>query len=273
MDIVACAPIGVGGANDCLGARLAPDQARHRKRVSVVIPAFNEARRLPPYLDSIREYCSKVFGEFYEVIVVDDGGTDGIFHEYLAPLASQWKQLVVIRHRMNQGKGAAVRTGILSSSGDYILFADADGSTPIGEEAKLRLAIEGGKDIAVGSRIGSGEVRATRITVTRSLAAWAFEKLVQIYTQLPIRDTQCGFKMFRRGVAIDIFSVCFERGYLFDVFVLRFAVLRGYSIDDVEVDWHDVPGSKVRAVRDSLSMWYGLHRINRNMSRVCPRVK
>ena len=111
--------------------------------LSVVIPAYNEARRLPPYLASVRRYLDKRYPDGYEVIVVDDGSGDGL-SDVLAPLSADWPELVVMRHPENRGKGAAVRTGILAARGDLFLFADADGATPIDEEANLHEAVRAG---------------------------------------------------------------------------------------------------------------------------------
>ena len=119
-------------------------------RLSLVIPAYNEAERLPAYLLGIREHFARAqFG--YEVIVVDDGSTDGLA-TLLADLARTWKELRLVRHPQNQGRGAAIRTGSRAARGELVMYADADGATPIGEEAKLRAAMDAGADIAIGSR-------------------------------------------------------------------------------------------------------------------------
>ncbi len=119
---------------------------------SLVVPAFNERERLPPYLAEIRLHFEQQFRGHYEVIVVDDGSTDGMA-EHIGALFADWPQLRVKRFQDNEGKGAAVRTGMLTASGELLLFADADGATPIAEEARLREAIGQGADIAVGSRL------------------------------------------------------------------------------------------------------------------------
>ena len=119
-------------------------------KLTLLIPAYNEATRLPPYLCAIKEHFARN-GVSYEVIVVDDGSTDDM-STLLEKMAVQWAALRLLRHGENQGRGQAIRTGSAAARGDLVLYADADGATPIGEEAKLRAAIEQGADVAIGSR-------------------------------------------------------------------------------------------------------------------------
>src|SRR5439155_7458412 len=119
--------------------------------LSLFIPAYNEAQRLPPYLAAIRAHFERALPGQYEIIVVDDGSQDGL-SALLEDLAADWSELNWLYLQQNQGKGASVRTGVLAAHGELILFADADGATPIEEETKLRLAIEQGADVAIGSR-------------------------------------------------------------------------------------------------------------------------
>lgn len=226
--------------------------------ISIVIPAYNELGRLPAYLQHVRTHCQAAFGGEYEVVVVDDGSTDGL-GDYLDRTAEGWDELSVVRHATNQGKGAAVRTGMLSGRGELLLFADADGATPIGEETKLRHTIERGADVAIGSRVGEGA--AVERSWSRAVQSWVFRRVVQRSLPMPIADTQCGFKMFRRDVGRQLFSACDEDGYLFDLFVLRLALRLGYKVEEVPVAWHDVAGSRLRPVRDPMAMWRGLRQL------------
>lgn len=233
-----------------------------RPRLSVVVPAYNESQRLPPYLDRIRSYLTNSYGGHYELIVVDDGSQDSTPH-LMQELSQSWPQLKLVRHTRNRGKGAAVRTGMLAACGDMLLLADADGATPIDQEKKLRRALEAGADIAVGSRLVPGaEVERRRFFHRRWLGR-TFALLARVLLHLQVCDTQCGFKMFRRNVAQHLFQLCREPGYLFDLEILVRAQELGYQLAELPVRWADIPGSKVRLVRDGWKMFRGLLKMRR----------
>jgi dolichyl-phosphate beta-glucosyltransferase len=235
-------------------------------RLSVIIPAYNEARRLPPFLADLRRYCDGQFQSDYEVIVVDDGSTDGM-HEVLEEWVGRWGQLSLIRHLENRGKGAAVRTGLGAAAGGLLLVADADGSAPIEEESKLRGAIRDGADVAVGSRLLKGDPAGARRGVVRAVTGLAFAWVVRRLFGLSVRDTQCGFKLFRRAVAHRVLPACLEIGYLIDVELLAWAHKLGYQVVEVPITWREVSGSKVRLVRDGVKMLRGLLRLRKTCSR------
>jgi dolichyl-phosphate beta-glucosyltransferase len=237
---------------------------------SLVIPAYNESERLPPYLDRVRAYLDRVFASGYEVIVVDDGGTDGLA-EVLRRQLPSWPHLAILRQPTNMGKGAALRRGVAAARGEYVLFADADGATPISEEAKLRRALAGEADVAVGSRLLRDPGSLVTRTWRRHLTGNLFARLAGHFFALPVRDTQCGFKMFRRETAKELFGLSREAGYLIDLEVLLLAWRLGYQVAEVTVSWSDVPGSKVRLVRDGLRMLSGLYRLHRNHAALGPR--
>ena len=230
--------------------------------LSLVIPAFNEGQRLPPLLHRVRPYLIRTYGTGYEVLVVDDGSWDDLGRR-LGPLRAGWPELLCLRHTLNQGKGAAVRTGVLAARGRLILFSDADGATPFEEESHLRRTIEAGADVAVGSRLLPGPSVSRSRTWCRNLTGSAFSRLVRAVSGLPVRDTQCGFKMFRREVGQRLFRLCREPGYLFDIEVLALAWRLGYRIAEVPVRWNEMPGSKVRLLRDGWEMAWGLLRLRR----------
>ena len=235
-----------------------------RIALSIVIPAFNEGQRLPRALGPIRAYLDAAFAGDYEVIVVDDGSTDGTVG-FLETESAGWQQLSFIRHLVNQGKGAAVRTGMLAAHGDLLLFSDADGATPIGEEAKLREAVSRGADIAIGSRVlrapGVAQVRHLR----RRVVSAGFSLLGRRLVPLPVADTQCGFKMFRADVGRRLFGCVQECGYLFDVELLALAHGCRYRIAEVPVSWMEMQGGKLRLVRDSVQMLAGLLALKRRL--------
>lgn len=256
-----CCDLSSDTANDGLDAVCEktdsqPPAACHTAALSLVIPAYNEAKRLPRFLDAVRPYMQRVFGESYEVIVVDDGSSDATF-EIVATLSHSWPQLRVIRHAVNRGKGGAVRTGVQASVGDMVLFADADGACSVSEEATLREAILQGADIAVGSRrVGSPSQVSRRWH--RRFMGWCFACATRMTTGLALQDTQCGFKMFRRSVALELFASCPRDDYLFDVFVLMCAKARGHRVKEIGVMWTEVAGSQLHILRDSWEMVRGL---------------
>lgn len=225
--------------------------------LSVVIPAYNEVNRLSNYLESACQYLTAPGAPLAEVIVVDDGSTDGT-----GALIDQWSArypfVRCLRHVRNRGKGAAVRTGLLATTGTLLLFADADGATPIEEERRLRSAIACGADLAVGSRMVGGENVKQQRLLRRRIAGHVFSGLVRRYIDIPVRDTQCGFKMLRRETVLELVRECVIEGYLFDIELLARAHRTGLAIAELAVPWRDVPGSKIRLIRDSLAMWRGL---------------
>ncbi len=236
--------------------------------LSIVIPAYNEVRRLPPYLIAIRSYCDRVLPNRYEVVVVDDGSKDNLV-DILADLrAGGWSELSWVRHTPNQGKGAAMRTGLRVARGELILLADADGATAIEEEAQLRRAMEQGGDIAIGSRLLPDPKAKVQREHYRALPGRFFALLTRVLFGLPVRDTQCGFKMFGRAAAQRLGPVCHETGYLFDLEALIWAHRLGLRIVEVPVTWQEIPGSKVRLVRDGWRMFRGLFRLWQNIPRM-----
>jgi dolichyl-phosphate beta-glucosyltransferase len=228
--------------------------------LSLILPAFNEAQRLPPYLNAIRTYLDRTFTGRYEILVVDDGSTDGL-SSLLASLYPDWSDLRILSHPENLGKGAALRTGVLAAHGEILLTADADGASPIAEEAKLRQALEGGAQVAIGSRLGWRAQDAVQRTFTRYWLGRLFASIVRRMLHLPLGDTQCGFKMFRETVAQRIFRSCSQRGFLIDVEVLLEAKRQECCIAEVPVSWSEIPGSKVRLCRDGWRMVCGLYQL------------
>jgi dolichyl-phosphate beta-glucosyltransferase len=231
--------------------------------LSVVIPAYDEALRLPPYLTSIRDYLDVALPDAYEITVVDDGSRDGTA-EVVRKLSLDWPALHLLRHQANRGKGAAVRTGVLASRGRHVLFADADGATAIEQEINLRGAIASGADLAVGSRYLNDALIVHR-QWNRRLMGLAFSTLVRRLLSISVLDSQCGFKMMRSGAGRLLFENCSEDGYLFDLHIIALAGRLGLRIDEVGVSWAEMPGTKVRLIRDSWQMFVGLLRLRRRV--------
>jgi dolichyl-phosphate beta-glucosyltransferase len=230
--------------------------------ISVVLPAFNEAARLPPFLETVRRWLQGRYDDRHEVIVVDDGSFDGLA-DLLARRETEWTQLRVIRHPENRGKGAAVRTGMLAASGDLLLFADADGATPIEEASRLAAAIAAGADVAVGSRLMAGPGAARSRQWFRGLAGRAFAAVARLMLRLPVRDTQCGFKMFRRDAGRRLFSLARETGYLFDLEILALARQLGYRVVEVPVSWTEKSGGHFHPARELPKVLAALWRLRR----------
>jgi dolichyl-phosphate beta-glucosyltransferase len=231
--------------------------------LSVVIPAYNEADRIGPTLRRVGDYLAGR-REPSEIIVVDDGSTDrtpSVVEEVGGDIPVPFRSIVL---PVNRGKGAAVRAGVLASRGDYVLFSDADLSTPIAEvEVLLDRLRADSADIVIGSR----SVPGARITVAqgphRRLAGKFFNFLVRLATGLPFHDTQCGFKLFRGPVARELFARMREERFAFDVEIVHRAVRQGLRVAEVPVEWADSSGSRVHFLRDSCRMALSLWRIRR----------
>jgi len=218
---------------------------------SVVIPAYNEAGRLGPSLDRILEFLEQ-WGCSFEVIVVDDGSTDSTA-SLVEEKRRQHKQLRLIKLPFNQGKGYAVKTGIMEAKGRYILFSDADLSTPIEELPNLFQWIEKGYDIAIASRAYPGAKLEVRQPFHREFMGRVFNFLLRFFLLPNIHDTQCGFKLFRGEVAKELFKRQRLKGFSFDFEVLYIARKSGYKIKEVPVRWRHAPGSKVKVLKNGVS--------------------
>lgn len=218
-----------------------------RPTVSVVIPAYNEAARIVPTIGAIACHMSSR-GESWELIVADDGSTDSTV-EMLEALG--FANLRVIVAAKNAGKGNAVRRGMLAARGEYILFADADQSTPIEQFDRLLSELRDGFDVAVGSRAANGaEVRGK--SILRRILSGGLKLIVSVGFGLKVADTQCGFKLFTAGAAQELFSLQRSDGFSFDLEVLYLASKLSFRTAEVPVEWIDAPGSTVDAAKVSL---------------------
>lgn len=232
--------------------------------LSIVIPAHNEATRILPHLRLIRDSLSKQ-DRSYEVIVVDDGSQDDTI-KVVRAFAKTEPHLRLIPLPTCMGKGGAVRQGMLAARGRLQLFTDADGATAITELHRLEQAIRIGADLAIGSRSLGAQQEGFTVNTSwhRSMLGKCFNTIVGLGGIQGIRDTQCGFKLFERSVARDLFSVSTINGYGFDLELLFVAQQRGYRIAEVPVNWTDQPGSKMRLFRDGIAIARELAIIHRN---------
>ncbi|WP_045878020.1 dolichyl-phosphate beta-glucosyltransferase [Pseudofrankia sp. DC12] len=227
-----------------------------RVPVSVVVPAFNEARRLPFSLPALVAALREFPGA--EVIVVDDGSADdtaGIATRLLRDLPAGQ----VIRLPWNSGKGTAIRAGVAAATGEAIVFTDADLASDV-NDLPLLLAALSDAEVAIGSRrVGAGASRP----YIRQLGSWAFNHLTRSFTAIDLADTQCGFKAFRRAEAKLLFSLSRASGFGFDVEVLAMATAMGYRIVEVPVRWSEEPGGTFSVIRHTPSMIVDLARARR----------
>jgi dolichyl-phosphate beta-glucosyltransferase len=209
--------------------------------LSVVIPAFNEADRLPKTLARLREWLSERQRP-YEIIVVDDGSVDGTAD---AAREAGGETLVLLRHTPNRGKGHAVRRGMLAATGQRRLMTDADLSTPIEELPKLMAELDRGIPIAIGSRAVEGARIEVHQPVFREAMGRLFNRLVQTLLLPGLQDTQCGFKLFTGPAAELTFGASRLDGFSFDVEALYIAGCHGLRIAEVPVVWRNDEASRV----------------------------
>lgn len=223
--------------------------------ISVIIPCFNEEQRIESTVKKIISYMISRKLK-YELIIVDDGSTDST----LAILKKY--TLKVIKNKRNSGKGFSVRNGVLNSKGDLILFTDADLSTPI-EELDGFLDLIKKYDIVIASRKQKDSRIIEKQNFFRVTAGNIFPILVKFFLLPEIKDTQCGFKLFRKS-AIRIFKRQRIMGWAFDVEILFIAKKLGYSIKEKGVTWVNDKSSKVSLIRDSIRMLYEIIKIKLN---------
>jgi dolichyl-phosphate beta-glucosyltransferase len=229
--------------------------------ISVIIPAYNEEKRLGSSLGRILSYMAEG-GHDWEVIVVDDGSSDGT-----ASVAGSFSDRGVrtLRVPANRGKGNAVRLGMLEAGKSLVLFSDADLSTPIGELEKLAAPILAGRaQIALGSRAVAGSVIEVSQPFYRVVMGKAFNLMVRAIALRGFHDTQCGFKLFTRDAAREVFRRQRLDGFGFDVEILAIARRLDIRMVEVPVRWINSADTRVHAVRDSFPMFLDLFRVRWN---------
>jgi dolichyl-phosphate beta-glucosyltransferase len=232
--------------------------------ISIVIPAYNEERRLPATLQSILEYLGACEWARWEILVVNDGSKDATA-AVAAEFASAHPGVRLIENPGNRGKGYSVRHGMIEAEGDWVLFTDSDLSAPIEELDKLIAAARGqSARVAIGSRALDRGLIAVHQSLFREVAGRVFNLLMRIAIGLPFADTQCGFKLFERGAAQEVFRRQRIERWGFDAEALFIARRLGYKTIEVPVRWSHAEGTKVSMFRDSLNMFVDLLRIRRD---------
>jgi glycosyltransferase involved in cell wall biosynthesis len=217
--------------------------------LSIIIPAYNEESRLPSTLKTVTSYLARRDWSFYEIIVVDDGSKDGTVAAVEA-FQGQGHPIRILKNPGNRGKGYAVRHGMLEAGAEWLLFSDADLSTPIEEFEKLYAAVSGEVPIAVGSRALDRSLIGVHQSPFRERAGQLFNFAMRLALGLELHDTQCGFKLFHRDAAREIFSRQRLERFSFDAEILFIARKLGYRAAEVPVRWNNVEGTKV-------GMWSG----------------
>ena len=229
--------------------------------LSLVIPAYNEASRLPATLESIQSYLAR---QPYraEVLVVDDGSDDGTA-EFVRQSAKQWAALRLIS-TPHRGKGYAVKMGLVATRGEYVFLCDADLSMPIDELTKFLDGSLGSFDIAIASREAPGSHRYAE-PLYRHLMGRAFNAFVRRAALPGVQDSQCGFKCVRGDLARRLAGVQTIDGWGFDVELLCISRIWGYRIIEVPIDWYYAPSSRINPLRDSWLMAREVLAVRRNV--------
>jgi dolichyl-phosphate beta-glucosyltransferase len=232
--------------------------------LSIVIPAFNEDRRLPKTLAEVRRFVGRQQVAI-EVLIINDGSTDGTAQVVQAE-TELWPALRLV-DAPHRGKGGAVRAGVLAARGQFVAIADADLSMPIEQFSRFNAQVFSRCDVAIGSREAPGSHRYQE-PLYRHLMGRFFNLLVQTLLFSGIKDTQCGFKVIRRSVALALCRAQTIDGWAFDVEWLVIARLHGYAIEEVPIDWyHEARSSQIHPARDSLAMTRELLKIRQHARR------
>lgn len=222
----------------------------HRISLSIVVPAYNEERRLPGTLHELVEFLGRQSWD-WEIRIVDDGSKDGT--AALVERLFQAQARIVLQREPHRGKGGAVRAGMLRATGRCRFLCDADLSMPVTELPRFLAVMAKGADIAIGSREGAGARRVGepwRRHITGRIFNWA----IQAIAIRGISDTQCGFKMFTADAAERVFRKCTLDGWAFDVEALAIARSLGLQVTEVPIEWHHRPESQVSVRRDAWRM-------------------
>lgn len=218
----------------------------------MIVPAYNEDQRILRSLERMREYLSAQ-DYSWKVCVVSDGSKDRT-EEMVREFAAQDPHFELMAYQPNRGKGYAVGYGMTHADAELLLLSDADLAAPIEEVEKLFPPLEKGMSIAIGSRPLKESKLEVRQPWYREFAGRRFNDLVQLLAVRGIKDTQCGFKLFKQEVAQDVFKRCKLNGFSFDFEVLLIARDLGYGIAEIPIRWAHQEGSKVDFVRDGLRM-------------------
>jgi glycosyltransferase involved in cell wall biosynthesis len=231
-------------------------------RLSIVVPAYNESARIENALDRVMS-CVAERGWDAEVVVVDDGSKDNT-----AEIVHKWMEhhprLHLVQNPGNKGKGYSVRNGLLQAAGDIVMFTDADLSAPMEEAERLIAAIEDGADVAIGSRWMDRTRQTIHQPLYRQFFGRCFNWITRTVMGLPFKDTQCGFKAFKRPAAQVIFRLQTIERWGFDPEILFIARKLKYVIREVPVTWGHDERSRMSYLKDGMKMLEDMARIRGN---------
>jgi dolichyl-phosphate beta-glucosyltransferase len=226
---------------------------------SIVIPAYNEGARLS---DSLRKVLTYVHAQVWdaEVVIVNDGSRDNTA-EIVRDFAAKDPIVRLVENPGNRGKGYSVRNGMLNASGEILIFSDADLSSPIEESSKLIQALQNGADIAIGSRWLRAETQIQRQPLHRQIFGRIFNLLLRLTLGLHFKDTQCGFKAFKRPAAQAIFPLQKIERWGFDPEILFLARKLGFTVKEVPVLWGHSGGTRINPIVDGFRMFTEMLRV------------
>jgi len=236
------------------------------RKLSVIIPAFNEQSRIQFTLDDVFNFLKNQAYQS-EVIVVDDASSDATTNVIKNITYPKHKiDLKILQHAYNKGKGAAVKTGMLAATGDYTLFMDADNSTKISEIKKFMPYLKD-SEIIIGSRYSDSNSVKIKQPLSRQIMSRVGNQLIRLVLKLNYVDKQCGFKLFTKDAAEDIFNRTTINRWGFDMEILVIAKELGYSIKELPVDWYNSPESQLRAGRAATETFKELLKIKNNLNK------
>jgi len=233
--------------------------------LSIVIPAYNECARIEGTLERVMG-CIQSRGWDAEVLVIDDGSTDetvAVVQRWM----ERYERLHLVKNQGNRGKGYSVRNGLLQAAGDIVMFTDADLSAPMQEAERLIAAIDAGADVAIGSRWLDKQKQIVHQPLYRRFFGRCFNKVTRLFIGLPFRDTQCGFKAFKREAAQTIFRLQTIERWGFDPEILFIAQKLKYRIVEVPVTWGHDERSRMSYLKDGMKMLEEMGQIRTNSFR------
>jgi dolichyl-phosphate beta-glucosyltransferase len=231
--------------------------------LTIIVPAYKEEKRIHIILEAIEKY-EKTKDFKIQTIVVADASPDKTV-EAAKTFTEKISNLTVIDGKVNKGKGGAVQEGVLAASGQYVLFADADNSTPVKQVDKL-LKYADKYEVVIGSRYCPEGKLAIPQSFTRRFGSRVLNTVIQLLAIYGIKDTQCGFKLFEQKAAKEIFKRQTIFGFSFDIEILAIAKKLGYKIKEAGITWYDDPHSTVNPIKDGVRMIKDAWAVRKNLA-------